>query len=149
MYLTDYFLKNLLVAKISDQLKNKINYLGCYMDSGERLMEARLPDDTCDNTNEACSQACWERGYKYSGTEYSHECFCANRLGRFPHRATKLSRPDSECNSHCTGNHTEKCGGVWRLSAYERGNTYESKYVTVFNLLKTILSAFGHNSRRT
>ncbi|ORY87960.1 hypothetical protein BCR37DRAFT_390463 [Protomyces lactucae-debilis] len=55
-------------------------------------------------TNSLCSAYCLAQGFKYSGTEYSSQCFCANALP-----PTKLDA--SKCNMACSGDANSRCGG--------------------------------------
>ena len=53
------------------------------------------------------------QGFRYSGTQYTHECFCDNDYGKYGGA--------SNCNANCPGNGAQKCGGTWAVSVYEVG----------------------------
>ncbi|XP_021366288.1 uncharacterized protein LOC110458731 [Mizuhopecten yessoensis] len=63
-------------------------------------------------TQEKCISLCRQKGYKYSGTEYHNECYCDNHL------KMQLKRPDGECNTACTGDNTQMCGGTYRILVF-------------------------------
>lgn len=58
-----------------------------------------------------CAGIC--QGYAYMGVEFSSQCMCGNTL---PVNNSKLA--DQECNTTCSGDPTQSCGGVWRLNLF-------------------------------
>jgi len=84
----------------------------CFKDSNDRILETHIGDFKDSNSMEVCIAAC--EGYKYAGTQYSHQCFCGNDK---PDAA--LERPAGECKSVCPGNAEEKCGASWRMNIYD------------------------------
>ena len=97
-------------------------YMGCYTDlvDGVRTFNLGLGDEVQGGagnmTNAGCQVACLERGFKYCGTEYSKECFGSSSIGG----DNKLAAED-DCSFVCSGGPGEKCGGSYRLSAWEYG----------------------------
>ncbi|KAI8517430.1 hypothetical protein Bbelb_060110 [Branchiostoma belcheri] len=92
-------------------------YEGCYPDSFIRV----LPHDEkwdFQLTNARCVSHCRNKGYAYAGTEWALQCFCGTEQN-FQNLPAALS--DSECNSDCSGNNAEKCGGSLKLSVYAVG----------------------------
>ena len=57
-------------------------------------------------------------GYRYAGLEYRYECFCGDF---YYDKYGKVS--DHECNETCPGNSSQICGGPWKLSVYDAGET--------------------------
>jgi len=84
-------------------------YLGCYVDTSARILPFSFPGNGL-LTNAICEQECQEKGYTLAGTEYTWYCFCGNSS------AGAVLAPNSDCNSACSGNGTEICGGGWRLT---------------------------------
>ena len=58
---------------------------------------------------ESCVQLAQNAGYRYAGLQWYGYCFAGNTLGYAP-------APESECNTPCTANPSEMCGGGWRNS---------------------------------
>ncbi|KAG2165383.1 hypothetical protein JADG_005122 [Aureobasidium aubasidani] len=73
-----------------------------------------------DNTPYKCASTCQSLGYKYAGTEYGSECWCANAA---PTSSTKAT----DCNMACSGDKTQTCGAGNRLSVYV-DNTWTQKF---------------------
>jgi hypothetical protein len=84
-------------------------YLGCFTDS----MMHDLPYQAYDshsNTVEDCIAACTYHAYLYAGTQSYTQCFCGDTYG-----GQGISM---QCNTSCTGNPSETCGGVHANSVY-------------------------------
>lgn len=64
-------------------------------------------------TVEICSSFCKDKGYQYSGTENSKECYCDSN-------ASALVSAGSACSYTCSGDQTEICGGNNALSVLQR-----------------------------
>ena len=62
-----------------------------------------------------CLNYCSRLGFTGAGVEAGKECFCGNQLH------SSHIRPSSECNSRCSGNSNEFCGGSWRINVYQFG----------------------------
>jgi len=56
---------------------------------------------------------CRDEGYKYSGTQWSRECFCGDD------DTNHLQHGDGECDHVCAGDDTQICGGVWSMNVRE------------------------------
>jgi hypothetical protein len=87
-------------------------YQGCYTDAATRALPAQLGGTT--HTIESCRQAAYNAGYTYAGVQYYGYCFGGNTLGY-------ALVSDSECNTPCTSNGGQMCGGAWRNSIYATG----------------------------
>ncbi|ORY79548.1 WSC domain-domain-containing protein [Protomyces lactucae-debilis] len=91
--------------------------LECRLDMAKfgqaRTLSGPSYTDLTGMTNQACSSFCTKKGYKYSGTEYGSECYCGNDLP---------SCPAGTCDSVCSGDATQICGGSWSLSITVNNN---------------------------
>jgi hypothetical protein len=89
-------------------------YVGCYDDSVHN--PSTLPFDTFGPFNnmtvELCISSCKGNGYRYAGLEYYGSCFCGDAI------QGTLDDP-SLCDTPCTGNTSETCGGANALSVWE------------------------------
>ncbi len=83
-------------------------YQGCFTDDAARALPVQLLDGA---SVERCIQAASGGGYSYAGLQWYGQCFAGNNLGY-----SQVS--DSECNTPCTADSTEACGGAWRNSVY-------------------------------
>ena len=97
------------------------NYYGCWTEpasGGRALAAAYYPSNVL--TVPQCVAAC--QGYKYAGTEYSEECYCANSF-----TTGSVLAPDGDCSMTCAGNTNTYCGGPNRLTVYiNNGTEYKS-----------------------
>jgi hypothetical protein len=87
-------------------------YVGCYTDSSTRALPV-FKGYRYDMTPQKCVALC--EGYGYAGVQWHGECWCGNTLGY-------QLRTDSECNTACNGDPTQRCGGGWRNSIYALGD---------------------------
>lgn len=89
-------------------------YKGCYVDGANgRILSVQQPDSQT-LTIEKCVSTCIAAGYSVAGMEYSSQCFCGNSISN----GGVLANADTECNTPCSGNSNEECGGGGRLSTY-------------------------------
>ena len=63
-------------------------------------------------TVEYCNALCAPLGKRFFGVQAGHACFCGDAFGSQGVAAA------AECNSTCTGNTSEACGGLKRNSVY-------------------------------
>ena len=93
------------------------DYKGCYVDNANgRILNTQKPDSQT-LTIESCVAACVASGYKVAGMEYSTQCFCGNSITN----GGVLANAETDCNTACSGNNKEQCGGGNRMSIYARG----------------------------
>lgn len=86
-------------------------YAGCYTDSiTSRSLAYQV---STSGTVENCLQTCSAAGYTIAGLEYGSQCWCDQVVSTSMTRAA-----ETECNTPCTGNAAEICGGSNRLSLY-------------------------------
>lgn len=64
-------------------------------------------------TAESCIAFCSTKGFQYAGTEYAQECYCGSSLA-----AGAAQAAEADCNTACTGDATEPCGGGGRLTLF-------------------------------
>jgi hypothetical protein len=89
----------------------QLTYLGCYIDSPERILPTQTADAFTCLTREYCASLCASIGAPVSGGEFASQCFCGPSL---PSSAVKVA--DSECNMACSGDSNATCGGSYRIS---------------------------------
>lgn len=105
----DIFIKN---QTRTAEIPTGVQAIGCYLDSANRTLPVQMwGGKNTNNTAASCSTACAAAGYVYSGTESSSECYCGN---------TKPADSfiDDGCNSKCSGDNIQYCGGSHRLNVY-------------------------------
>lgn len=103
--------------------------LGCYKDDGafygvpQTAGQVRDSYASNDMSNEACSNYCGDRGFKYSGNEFGRECYCSNT-------APKATSVSTGCTFACSGAPNEMCGGSLILNVWSNGGVRKtvSKY---------------------
>ncbi|KAF2878042.1 WSC domain-containing protein [Massariosphaeria phaeospora] len=90
-------------------------YSGCYTDyldfGGLRALKYLSSIPGASVSIETCTASCKGAGYRYAGLEYGRECYCGSYF---------LSdiAAETSCDLPCTGNSSEICGGLDRLSIY-------------------------------
>ncbi len=95
-------------------------YAGCYVDDPARALPAQLGG--ANNTVDSCIQLAAAAGYRYAGLQWHGYCFAGNALGY-------VRVPDSECNTACSANPVDTCGGAWRNSVWNVANRPPLGYV--------------------
>ena len=86
----------------------------CFKDcDGGRLLTGERHNNLKGMTPEYCKKHCFDKGYKYAGTQFYHECFCGNDKP-----PTKNLLPQSKCNKPCTGDKSQMCGGGCTMNIY-------------------------------
>lgn len=86
-----------------------LRYIGCFRDSGKRDLDGPTNYDG-KMTPQMCVSTCAKAGFSYAGVQYAGHCFCGNKYGT--HGAAQ------NCDTKCTGNRDEICGGTWANSIY-------------------------------
>lgn len=86
------------------------NYIGCFKDQGKRDLDGYTFYDG-KMTSQLCVSTCRDKGFSYAATQYAGHCFCGNKYG--------VSGPATNCDTKCTGNRDEICGGTWANSVYK------------------------------
>ena len=89
------------------------SYHGCFADGVDRaLPEADRTTDAL--TNRQCASFC--SSYRYFGTEYGSQCYCADEM------AYESPAAPWHCATHCQGakEGAENCGGFFYLSVWQK-----------------------------
>lgn len=84
--------------------------LGCFKDDSKRDLDGHNFYDR-NMTTELCVSTCRAKGFSHAGTQYASYCFCGNKFGKFG--------VADNCNTKCTGNRDETCGGTWANTVYK------------------------------
>ncbi|CAH0058644.1 unnamed protein product [Clonostachys solani] len=98
-------------------------FVGCAPEEGnanDNTTERTLPASLYASdalTNEVCVNYCKSLGFKYAGSEYSRECWCANSYLPTRQPGTTVSSL-AGCNMACGGDASQYCGGAGWLSLY-------------------------------
>ena len=93
-------------------------YLGCYKPDGNNVVIYGVSYlDEAKMTQEYCYGICAPGKYKYMGIGFGRRCFCGGALGD----TVVKQGNDNNCQSKCTGNNKELCGGdnfvaAWQIS---------------------------------
>ena len=82
----------------------------CFKDSSNRVLDATSKVDRSNMTIEKCLEFCLNGGYTFAGVESEDECYCGNNA------PSQNPIAYSECNSKCSGDSTQICGGHWKIS---------------------------------
>ncbi|KAF2151072.1 WSC-domain-containing protein [Myriangium duriaei CBS 260.36] len=106
-------------------LPSGVSFLGCVPESPTRALPFQAYSNGA-NTPWNCAQACSASGYKYSGTEYSSECWC----GSAKPSGTASS---GDCSMACSGNAGLMCGGPNRLSLAADSALQDATVVTSYS----------------
>jgi len=84
--------------------------LGCFKDDGKCDLDGHNFYDR-NMTTQLCVSTCRDKGFSHAGTQYAGHCFCGNKYG--------ATGPAENCDTKCTGNRDEICGGAWANSVYK------------------------------
>jgi endonuclease/exonuclease/phosphatase family metal-dependent hydrolase len=88
-------------------------YLGCFTDDAARALPVFLGGGF---DVPRCIEAARTRGLAVAGLQYYGECWGGSAAGYAP-------APESECNTACSANPAQMCGGGWRNSIYATNAT--------------------------
>ncbi|KAH9059872.1 WSC domain-containing protein [Lactarius vividus] len=93
------------------------NYLGCYNDSdSQRILQSpivTIPGGQFNTSVETCTDECHAQGYVVAGIEEAYQCYCGHLIS-YP----GMSMPEKDCMLPCSGNQSEICGGLERMTVY-------------------------------
>ncbi|KAL2065736.1 hypothetical protein VTL71DRAFT_3406 [Oculimacula yallundae] len=111
---------------------------GCWTDAvGGRALMNQQYGDASIMTVELCMKKCANAGYTVAGLEYYSECYCDSQIRNGNIRATD----PTTCNTACTGNSTQNCGGGNRLALFRYGLRATSSSSTSSTQSSTSLSS--------
>lgn len=106
------------VAVVDNGYPKNWTYQGCWQDGpGPRIMPTFQAPDNNNMTRQSCAKLCNDAGYTISGTEYFMQCFCSNAI----YNGGKPSADESGCQTPCSGNSTQMCGGAGYLNIWSNG----------------------------
>ncbi len=92
-------------------------FYGCWIDGAQgRILDTQLPDSE-NLTLQSCASSCAKAGYTVAGAEYHSQCFCDNYIENGGSKA----KSEDECNTPCTGNSSQICGGGNRMTIMSLG----------------------------
>ncbi len=92
------------------------SYLGCYIDMDNRALPNHLYEDHDSLTLEKCWAHCRSHNQRYAGLQYMYQCFCGDADTQY----YRYGEGDG-CDSKCSGDDSQTCGGGWRNSVYDLG----------------------------
>ena len=95
-------------------------YIGCYADdSGDQAFpDTYVHRSSTSQTLDNCFTHCRDNNQRYAGLQWHQTCWCGNDGERFRKHGIA---PESSCNSPCTGDSSQICGGAGHNSVYDLG----------------------------
>ena len=90
-------------------------YMGCFYDNGNRALPYELDTDGAA-TVDSCADAAAAGGFDYAGLQYYGQCFAGYAS---PAALGYPELDESSCNTPCSANPDQICGGVWANSVYQ------------------------------
>ena len=85
----------------------------CVFDDPDNRILTEYFESSADMDVTKCINICQQRGFKFSGLEWSRECHCGN----LPPGGFKYSWPD-KCNLRCAGKRSQVCGGYDAMNVW-------------------------------
>jgi len=111
-----------LVSCDSQNCANTPTSFGCFQDPYNSPTNKSLPvlshiaaSSSNNMTVPICVSLCCKAGYKagsIAGVEKGSDCYCGQSFGPYD------IPPSKQCDTPCTGNHLQKCGGTNALEAF-------------------------------
>lgn len=106
-----YNITGVQAAKASDS--HLTGYQGCYEDKSGHLALTNNSWTSTSLTPLTCINGCSELGYSYAAVEGGNTCYCGSKVS-----STVTVLPASQCQTACTGNSSDSCGGIQALDLY-------------------------------
>ncbi|CAG7852330.1 SubName: Full=Related to copper radical oxidase-Phanerochaete chrysosporium {ECO:0000313/EMBL:CCA69742.1} [Serendipita indica DSM 11827] len=93
---------------------------GCYdeLKSGQHALQHEITSTLTSISATTCVVGCQLAGYSIAGVMNGNQCFCDNAMSP---DAPELDA--EQCDSACSGNSLEVCGGVWHYDIYYTSST--------------------------
>lgn len=94
---------------------------GCYSSPGTNVGLLGASDYNFNSntmTNDVCAKACIGRNATWSGTYYGSTCYCGKNFDL----GTGTFVPRDQCTRKCSGNSSEVCGDLYKLSVFNLTN---------------------------
>jgi len=96
------------LSPVKDTSITQPTSLGCFKDESTRDLSV-LSWEGSGMTTERCMASC--QGFTYASTQYGRFCFCGDSYGKYG--------AANNCDTSCSGNFGQICGGFWANSVYE------------------------------
>ncbi|CAM1508948.1 Fc.00g026870.m01.CDS01 [Cosmosporella sp. VM-42] len=92
--------------------------LGCYTDDDAKypVLEKQVSSADSALQIKSCEDKCWKASNStvlYAGVKAGNQCWCGSFVGG------QTSNKQTECNTPCSGNSKEICGGKGRINVFE------------------------------
>ncbi|XXG94458.1 FKBP12-associated protein [Hypoxylon texense] len=124
-----------LVVPGASQLSGSWQYSGCFVDVGRTIDAVSTTSDGM--TLGKCIEFCDRKGFPYAGAENHNECYCGTSLAVGANKVEDAT----ECSAGCSGNSTEACGGLSRLTLffnpYNTGSKQENYDINMQHIIPT------------
>ncbi|KAI9890524.1 MAG: hypothetical protein M1814_003863 [Vezdaea aestivalis] len=105
--------QTVLATPVISKGDENFTYTGCFAEVEGRVLADKTYANETNMTVSNCLSFCYE--YGFAGLEFHKQCFCGNELKN----ATRKLQ-DDECSDKCTGNASEYCGSMNKLTVYEK-----------------------------
>ncbi|CAG5158783.1 uncharacterized protein ALTATR162_LOCUS5252 [Alternaria atra] len=91
------------------------NALGCYAQNPNRpILEQNMnPNGDASLSVPNCKNSCYRRAYPFAGVQEGNQCWCSSYVGG------EWAKNQADCNTPCTGNKAEFCGGKGVINVFE------------------------------
>lgn len=100
------------------QFADNYRYVGCYIDSeNPALPRDNVLENQTSMTLFKCFNYCRSKSKRYAAIQAGYSCTCGDDGARY--YVYGLASSDTQCNSPCTGNTLQMCGGKERNSVYD------------------------------
>ncbi|KAI0175889.1 hypothetical protein GGR52DRAFT_334817 [Hypoxylon sp. FL1284] len=123
------------------QFNGPWQYSGCFVDVGRTIDAASTTSDGM--TLGKCIEFCERKGFPYAGAENHDECYCGTSLAIGANEVEDAR----ECSAGCSGNSTEACGGLSRLTLffnpYNTGPKQKSNNINMQHIIQPTPTHLG------
>ncbi|KAF1938379.1 hypothetical protein EJ02DRAFT_354681, partial [Clathrospora elynae] len=89
--------------------------LGCYAQNPNRpILEQNMnANGDASLSVPKCKNSCYRRAYSFAGVQEGNLCWCSSYVGG------EWAKNQTDCNTPCTGNKAEFCGGKGVVNVFE------------------------------
>ncbi|KAL7783617.1 hypothetical protein V8C37DRAFT_396918 [Trichoderma ceciliae] len=124
------------------------NALGCYTDNDAKypVLEKQVSSNDAALQIKTCEGQCWKASngtVLYAGVKQGNQCWCGSFVGG------QTTWNETECNSPCSGNKQEICGGKDRINVFEPVTTTANSKSTTTAGSKTTTITSSKNTTAT
>ncbi|KAL6850824.1 hypothetical protein ACO1O0_007950 [Amphichorda felina] len=96
--------------------------LGCYTDENPKYpaLDELISEEGGDNnlTIAKCQDSCYKAAFIFAGVKAGNECWCSDSV------LGDLATNSTDCDTPCSGNKTEICGGSKCLNVFEPDDSF-------------------------